>query len=182
MTPEGRRVSAARRPEISRFAVAGGDDPGSGAQSSRSGPETEPAGAAYILLVEDNAGDVLLVREALLENGLDCDLVVINDGEKAIDYLEELEERQSGKPGLVVLDLNLPKKSGREVLARMRAAPEWAGTPIVILSSSEAPDDREYAAVMGASLYIRKPLDLEQFMAIGGVLRRMLEGRKDASA
>jgi DNA-binding response OmpR family regulator len=133
-------------------------------------------------MVEDNAGDVLLFREALSENKLDCDLEVIEDGEKAIEHIGLLERTGSALPSLVILDLNVPKRSGREILARLRSTPAWAATPIVILSSSEAPDDRQYAAAMGASLYIRKPLDLEEFLAIGGVIRRMLEGQKEASA
>jgi two-component system, chemotaxis family, response regulator Rcp1 len=171
---------ALRWPHAPVYSRAGEDEPGARGWSSKSPapPDSKPC----ILLVEDNSGDVLLVRESLREHGLDCELMVIDDGQKAIDYLQKLEREGLERPALVVLDLNLPRRSGRDILMVLRASPAWAATPVVILSSSEAPDDRAFAAAMGAALYIRKPIDLEEFMAIGGVLRRMLEGQMDASA
>jgi CheY-like chemotaxis protein len=156
---------------------SGAESGGREAERSRSGQERADEKPS-ILLVEDNAGDVLLLRESMNENGLLCDLVVIDDGQEAIDYIDEVEQAGEGRPAIVILDLNVPKRSGREILARLRSAPFWAATPVVILSSSEAPDDRQYAAIMGASLYLRKPLDLDEFLAIGGAIRRMLERQK----
>jgi CheY-like chemotaxis protein len=155
-----------------------------GTPGAATGPSCEerPSAIPTVLLVEDNAGDVLLLREAMHEHGLVCHLVVIEDGEQAIEYIARTEELDTVQPALIILDLNLPRRSGREILARLRSVPFWAATPIVILSSSEAPDDLHYAAANGASLYIRKPLDLEEFMAIGAVIRRLLERQKDASA
>lgn len=171
--------SALRYSKLPVFAAAADDEAGSGLASGGSrAPRQQPR----ILMIEDNAGDVLLLRESLGEHRLECELLVIDDGQKAIEYLENLDREGGSKPALVLLDLNLPRRSGRDILIALRSLPAWGGTPVVILSSSEAPDDRAFAASMGASLYIRKPIDLEEFMAIGGVLRRMLEGQMDASA
>jgi two-component system, chemotaxis family, response regulator Rcp1 len=127
-----------------------------------------------ILLVEDNPGDVVLIRESLEEHKVNCHLFVADDGEKAIQFIDELGADGNPFPALVILDLNLPKRSGREVLRRMRQNTNWASTPAVILSSSGALKDQEETARMGASKYIRKPSNLEAFMEIGGVLKTRL--------
>jgi two-component system, chemotaxis family, response regulator Rcp1 len=127
-----------------------------------------------ILLVEDNPGDVVLIRESLEEHKVNCHLFVADDGEKAIQFIDELGADGNPFPALVILDLNLPKRSGREVLRRMRQNMNWASTPAVILSSSGALKDQEETARLGASKYIRKPSNLEAFMEIGGVLKTML--------
>lgn len=124
--------------------------------------------------MEDNPGDVVLIRESLEEHHVDCHLFVADDGEKAIQFINELDADGDLFPALVILDLNLPKRSGREVLRRMRENANWAGTPAVILSSSGALRDQEETASLGASKYIRKPSNLEAFMEIGGVLKTML--------
>lgn len=124
--------------------------------------------------MEDNPGDVLLIRESLEEHQVECELFVANDGEKAVQFVDDFEAQGGAPPALVVLDLNLPKRSGREVLARMRESPAWAGIPVVILSSSGELKDQEETGKLGASMYIRKPSNLDAFMAIGGLLKSML--------
>jgi len=154
------------------------EDDGAGLPS-RSGAETERKKvprAACILLVEDNPADVLLVQESLDEHGIDCDLAVINDGEKAFQFIDRIEAGEESCPALLVLDLNLPRKSGREVLSRLRASSVCAEVPVVILSSSDAPRDKKEAAQLGATLYIRKPSNLDDFMAVGAILKRILSG------
>lgn len=124
--------------------------------------------AVRILIVEDNRGDALLVREALKESNLSFELTHISDGEKAFDYLRRRGEHlNAGRPNLVLLDLNLPKRDGWEVLDEIRGSPDLKGTPVVILSSSGNPEDRERAARTPNSLYIRKPSTLDEFLAIG---------------
>ena len=126
-----------------------------------------------ILIVEDNRGDVLLVEVALRESGLRFELIHIADGEKAIDYLRELTNG-NGSPSLdlVLLDLNLPKRDGWEVLEELRSALKHP-VPVMILSSSSAPHDITRAERLGVSKYIRKPSTLDEFLAIGRTIRQL---------
>jgi len=128
-----------------------------------------------ILLVEDNSGDVILVREALLEHHIPNDLRIVTDGQKAIEFLDGIQSGiQPEFPALLILDLNLPRKTGREVLAHMRRIPRCDDIPVLVLSSSNAPADRQSALDLGARLYIRKPSDLVDFMQIGAAIRQIL--------
>src|SRR5579862_411819 len=93
-----------------------------------------------IVLAEDNSGDVELVREALRQHDVQCDLRVLSDGAEAMAYVDQLElDRQQRCPALMLLDLHLPKHDGKEVLARLRTRNRCAQTPVVILTSSESP-------------------------------------------
>jgi len=124
--------------------------------------------AVRILIVEDNRGDVLLVREALKESSLSFELTHIADGEQAFDYLQRRGEYANAvRPQLVLLDLNLPKRDGWEVLDEIRSTPDFAATPVIILSSSGNPDDRDRATRLPGSLYLRKPSTLDEFLALG---------------
>ena len=129
--------------------------------------------ARRILIVEDNRGDVLLVELALREAGLRFELIHMADGEKAIDYLRELTNGD-GSPSLdlVLLDLNLPKRDGWEVLEELRSALKHP-VPVMILSSSSALHDITRAERLGVSKYIRKPSTLDEFLAIGRTIRQL---------
>jgi DNA-binding response OmpR family regulator len=131
-------------------------------------------GHSRILLVEDNPADVFLVREALAWNDIKSHLFVVRDGDEAIRLVQEIEHTQSPCPDLVVLDVNLPRKSGFEVLRRFRASVKCGVAPVAILTSSEAPSDRAEAARLGASSYIQKPSNLRDFMSIGEKLKAIL--------
>jgi CheY-like chemotaxis protein len=132
---------------------------------------------AQILLVEDNAADANLVGEALAEARVDCQLCVVRDGAQAIAFLERAEtDPCHPQPDVVLLDLNLPKVSGEEVLKRVRLSPSCSAVKVLIVSSSDAPADRERAMALGASDYFRKPSDLEQYMTLGPRVRAMLAG------
>ena len=125
-------------------------------------------GKLQILIVEDNPGDVLLVREALNESNLRYDLNHVSDGEKAVNFLQHRGEyKHTFKPDLVLLDLNLPKRSGWEVFDEMRSEEDLRDVPVVILSSSGAPEDRRRAERASRSIYIQKPADFEEFLRIG---------------
>jgi len=124
--------------------------------------------------VEDNRADVILVREALEEHGIQCDLMVLSDGEQALKFVAKVEGGEVPCAELVVLDLNLPKASGLRVLERMRASPKCASVPVVILSSSDAPKDISEAKKLGATRYIKKPSRLEDFMNIGAIFKGIL--------
>ena len=128
-----------------------------------------------ILLAEDNPADAALVRKALEEHGVEGELLVIDDGEMAIEFIQALDADLSAAcPGLAIIDLNLPKKPGREVLERMRLSQRCRHIPVMILSSSDAERDRADAARLGATRYIRKPSRLEEFLSLGAIFKAAL--------
>jgi len=120
-----------------------------------------------ILMVEDNPGDVRLTVEALKEGKVRNNFHTAEDGEEALAYLRQ-EGRYAGapRPDLVLLDLNLPKKSGREVLAEIKEDPDLRRIPVVILTVSQAEQDIVKSYNLHANCYISKPVDLEQFLEV----------------
>jgi len=135
---------------------------------------TPPPRTSSILLVEDNEGDVGLVREALEEHGVRGELTVIRDGSMAADFIADLDTKPDRCPDLVILDLNLPKLPGREVLKAMRQTQKCKEVPVVILTSSDAKEDKAQAATLGASRYLTKPIRLEEFLGLGVIFRSLL--------
>jgi CheY-like chemotaxis protein len=136
------------------------------------GLEFTPRG--LVLLVEDSASDVYLFREALKEQGVEPPLFVATDGEEAFQLLERIDDSQIPCPKLIVLDLNLPKRSGFEVLSRVRRSFRCRRTPVVILSSSDTGKERELAGSLGVTAYIKKPSRLQEFMEVGKQIRALL--------
>lgn len=130
---------------------------------------------AHVLLVEDNRGDVYLVKEALREHAVDVRLSVLTRGDEAMRYFGSSADEPA--PALVLLDLNLPQHPGTDILARIRSNPDYAETPVVILTSSDSPRDRLETARLGADGYFRKPLDLVAFMEIGALVKGILRHR-----
>ena len=120
-----------------------------------------------ILLVEDNPGDVRLTQEALKEGKVSNNLCVVGDGIEALDFL-----RKQGKyvgvnrPDLILLDLNLPKKDGREVLEEIKNDPDLKRIPVVILTTSSTEEDILKSYNLYANCYITKPVDLDQFLKV----------------
>jgi len=126
-----------------------------------------PSSAVEILLVEDNPGDVRLTREALREGKVRNNLNVVDDGVKALAFLRrEGEYAEAPRPDLVLLDLNLPRMGGREVLEAIKANPELRSIPVVVLTSSQAEQDIARAYELQANCYVTKPVDLDQFIAV----------------
>ncbi len=122
---------------------------------------------AKILLVEDNLADVELIREALSEIGSPARVSVARDGADAIAFLRrEDPHTQAPRPDLILLDLNLPKKNGHEVLAVIRGDDTLKGIPVIILTTSEAESDIVRSYATGANCYITKPPDLDGFFAM----------------
>ena len=115
-----------------------------------------------ILLVEDNPGDVGLVLEGFKESGVPHRISVVDDGEEALSYLRT---EHYPCPDFVMLDLNLPRKDGREVLSEMKADPKLRHLPVIIFSSSEAEQDLLRAYQLQASCFVTKAVDLEEFLA-----------------
>ncbi len=150
---------------VQRFSLASPSE-SSGSSASQS---------KIILLVEDNPADALLVREALREHGVQGQIVVVQDGEAAIQLAHSIDEIEDC-PDLVIVDLNLPKRTGKEVLSALRATSKCRSVPIAILSSSDTRQDREDTARLGATCYLRKPSILNEFMALGGIFKSMANG------
>ena len=121
-----------------------------------------------ILLVEDNPDDVELTRLAFDEAGVANAIAVVNDGAQALDYLFARgvhAQRDPGDlPAIVLLDLNLPKLDGREVLQAIRANPTTRELPVIVLTTSAEPFDVEASYALGVNSYIQKPVDFEQFV------------------
>lgn len=120
-----------------------------------------------ILLVEDSAGDVRLVKEALKENKFLNNLYVARDGVEAMKFLhQEGKYADAVRPDLILLDLNLPKKDGREVLAEVKGDEDLKRIPVVIMTVSEAEEDILKTYNLHANCYIAKPIDLDQFIKV----------------
>ncbi len=128
-----------------------------------------------ILLAEDNAADIMLVREALKEQHLDCTLHVISDGAEVIAFLEGLD-RNPKAPGLdlILLDMHLPKCDGEDILKRLRSTNLYPHTTVIVMTGSASPQDRETAEKHGALHYFNKPSDLSEFMKLGVLVRDIL--------
>ena len=120
-----------------------------------------------ILLVEDNSGDARLVVEALKESPVPTQINVVGDGMRALAYLrQEGEYAEASRPDLILLDLNLPKKDGREVLVEIKTDPTLKRLPVIILTSSGAEEDIVQAYDQGASCYLLKPVGLDEYFAL----------------
>jgi len=120
-----------------------------------------------ILLVEDNPGDADLAREALENSKMNNDLHVVDDGEKAMSFLRrEGSYADVPRPDLILLDLNLPKKDGRQVLAEIKSDNKLKRIPVVILTTSRAEEDVIKTYDLHANCYITKPIDLNQFLHV----------------
>lgn len=120
-----------------------------------------------VLLVEDSPGDVRLTREALKEGKVRNNLNVVSDGVEAMEYLlREGAYANATRPDIVLLDLNMPRKDGREVLAEMKADKNLRRIPVVILTTSEAEQDILRTYDLHANCYLTKPVDLDQFISI----------------
>jgi two-component system response regulator len=129
-----------------------------------------------ILLVEDNPGDVALVRWALEGANIDFELTVIEDGGEALMLAQQLGKYAGAEaPDLAILDLNLPRNDGIEVLQAMRASRPFADVTVAILSSSTSPRERARLDALRVGRYIAKPSDLDEFRQVGHVLRDLIE-------
>ena len=122
---------------------------------------------ANFLLVEDNPGDVRLTQEALKTHKLQNNLHVAADGEEAMAFLRKQGKyRDAPRPDIILLDLNLPKKDGREVLAEIKSDPVFKTIPVVIISSSEAEQDIIKSYNLNANCYVTKPVNFDQFIKV----------------
>jgi CheY-like chemotaxis protein len=127
-----------------------------------------------ILVAEDNPADVYLIRAALEEHGIDLPLQVAADGREVLQIIGRLEAIAETQLNLIILDLNLPRHDGIEILQRLRGSERLAHIPVVVLTSSDSPRDRILASELGAASYLRKPSSLEQFLGLGAVFKDLL--------
>jgi two-component system response regulator len=129
-----------------------------------------------ILLVEDNPADVKITQRALRESAFPIELVVVRDGEEAVDYLLRqgtyAGRDNSRSPDLILLDLNLPRLTGREVLQRIRATPALRAVPVVVLTTSRRLEDVQQMYEAGANTYIEKPQDFTRFVQVLQTIQR----------
>ncbi len=133
----------------------------------------EHTGLRQIVVVEDNPGDVFLIRHALRENGLTCEVFVAGDADRALEHFGRLRAGNGEEPDLIVLDLNLPGRDGIALLQEIRSSTGRTATRVAVLTSSDSPVDRERASAAGIDAYIRKPTHLDDFVKVGASLKRL---------
>ncbi len=135
---------------------------------------TESGKSFTILMADDDADDCLLVRHAIRETKHTCDLRFVRDGEELFDYLYHRGQYENGqavpRPDLILLDLKMPKKDGREVLREIKADPDLKRIPIVALTTSTAEDDIRFCYEMGANSYVTKPVTFRNLVDIMNTL------------
>ena len=121
-----------------------------------------------ILLIEDDPGDVDLIRETMAFSKIFTNFTVVDDGEKAISYVHEIDEKGPSMraPDLILLDLHLPKRDGREVLKEIRASQSLKRTPVVVLTTEENEQVVKEVYALGANCFVTKPMGLDQFSLI----------------
>ena len=157
-----------------------GSSPLSGKEQPSASPSPSPTGEVIpqrlnLLLAEDNLPDALLVREAIKAENLPIEIYMAADGEQAVDFIANAEKDPNAPwPHLLLLDLNLPKVDGFEVLRRVRTSDKCKDIPVLIVTSSDSPADRDEAVKFGAR-YFRKPVTYEEFLKIGPFLRSFLK-------
>jgi CheY-like chemotaxis protein len=119
-----------------------------------------------ILLVEDSPSDVRLIREALRETPVEVQITVAQDGVEAMDWLYRSGKTSTGLPDLILLDLNLPRKNGREVLAEIKSSVDLKQIPVLVMTSSRADEDVAQVYSLNANCYIVKPHDLNEYVNV----------------
>ncbi len=133
-----------------------------------------------IWIAEDNPADVYLIEEALRRHDCEYRLTLADNGEEMLNMIAGLDRGSNGDcPDLFLIDLNLPRRSGDDILACIRHSKLCSHVPAIVITSSDSPQDRARARQLGASFYFRKPADLERFMSLGGIVREFLEPQND---
>jgi len=129
----------------------------------------------HVLVVEDNDADVFLLREAVALHKLEVELHVVENGALAITYIEEADKDSAAPcPSLCLLDMNLPLKSGAEVLGRLRSSQRMSAVPAIVMTSSRSQNERDAIMRLGASAFFHKPITFNEFMEIGALMRSLL--------
>jgi DNA-binding response OmpR family regulator len=163
-----------------------GDESGSNPSPEKaplsSSPSPDESSSAvrpyFVLIIEDNVGDVFLIREAIQASGISARAEVVKDGEKAIAYFHKADSDDATPcPDLVILDLNLPKKPGREVLKYLRASRRCADAKVIIATTSDQRKDREDLLKLGADSYFSKSSEYDEFLKLAGFIKELFPGK-----
>jgi CheY-like chemotaxis protein len=128
-----------------------------------------------VLLIEDSAPDAMLLKIALDEAGLDYALTSLCDGQKALDHIRDAAAPKVAAPDIILLDVNVPKVNGLEILREIRTDFRFAGTPVFVLSSSQSPRNQTAIRNMTGTVFETKPLDLDGFLELGRTIKRFLD-------
>lgn len=143
--------------------------------TSQSQSEGQVYSRRRILVVEDSLPDLYLIREAIASAGIAADVDVAQDGHAAIEFVDAADAGDSSsRPDIVLLDLNLPKRNGDEVLRHLRNSRNCAAISVLIITSSDSDRDRKAVSALGAIGYFRKPSDYEEFMKLGAIVKALL--------
>jgi chemotaxis family two-component system response regulator Rcp1 len=128
-----------------------------------------------ILIAEDSKSDVFLIRQALQNSGINAQLHVADDGEKTVRYFEQADADPAAPcPDLILLDINMPRYKGGDILRRLRASSRCAHALVIIVTSSDSARDRKEMDALGADGYFRKPSEFSEFMKLGQIVRDLL--------
>ena len=165
---------------LNDMADESGSSPNSGKERRSTSPSAAPSPSVpqrfNLLLAEDNPPDTVLVRQAIRAENLPFDVHIASDGQQAIDFIRRAESDPDAPcPHFLLLDLNLPKRDGFEVLRRLRESAKCGTIPVVVMTSSNSAADKTIAAELGAAFF-RKPPDYDEFMKLSGVLKALMEG------
>jgi DNA-binding response OmpR family regulator len=130
-----------------------------------------------VLIVDDNESDVFLIQEAIVATGLAVTLHVAQDGEQALRFFDQADAHPDMPcPTLIILDINLPKKQGGDVLKHMRLRRRCADALVIVVSTSDSAHDRERMRNLGANGYFHKPSEYDEFMKLGDIVKALLSG------
>lgn len=158
--------------------VASGSNPDQGMDRHSLSPSRSEAGVkrpCQILVVEDSKPDVYLIREAISSAGVRAELHIVHDGHTATEFIDAVDrDPGAASPNLVLLDLNLPKKNGDEVLKHLRQSPRCQNAQVLVVSSSDAPRDRGAVEMFSIAGYFRKPSEYDAFMKLGNLVKELL--------
>jgi CheY-like chemotaxis protein len=136
--------------------------------------DTPPPTPLTIIVVEDNPVDIYLIRWVLEAHQLSYELQVIENGDYAMNYVNALAQQERRRsPTIMLLDLNLPQREGREILQRVKSIPEGSDIRVVIVTSSKNPADQRETLAMGADAYFVKPYHLNEFMQLGDIIKQL---------
>lgn len=144
-------------------------------QPSSSRSLSEERHRYLIALIEDSPADAFFIQEAITVHNIDANVVVVRDGEEAVRLVNRADaDERAPCPQLFLVDLNIPTKNGAEVLAHIRNSKRCRSTPVVVVTSSDSEKDRARVKVLGANRYFHKPADYDSFLAIGEVIKEVL--------
>jgi len=133
-----------------------------------------------VWLIEDSATDVFVIKDVLRACALELDLRVMSDGDSALSLLRSVEDNErSEAPGLILLDLNVPKVHGIEVLSALRKARRCSKAPVIVVTSSDSPSDLKAIRDLGVKAYFKKPQDLDEFMKLTDVIKMVLNTARE---